>query len=148
MAEKKGQQKKLSSEEQAKVNAQIAKEAKTRKQVLVLEQTLQRGIGMIQGLAIGPPTQAELWMGPSLRALVELIEARVGLLVGDAADLVYLACANFVSPRLGSLRPFIGVATLRALRSSHLPENLQKEPLGGRVYCQNSNPTLTRIQIL
>ncbi|MCJ1389820.1 translational activator of GCN4 [Xylographa bjoerkii] len=133
LAAKNGQQKKLSTDEQAKVNAQLAKEAVIREKVLRLEQKIGRGIGMIHGLATGPPTEAEIWMGPSLRALLDVIEAGVGLLMGDTADRVYLDCANFVSHRVGSLRPFIGIATLRALRSSHLPAELLEEPLGDLV---------------
>ena len=132
LALKKGQQKKLTADEQAKVNAQLVKEAGVREKVLRLELKLERGIGMIHGLATGPPTEADMWMGSSLRALLDVIEAGVGLLLGDAADEVYLACANFVSSRLGTLRPFIGVATLRALGSSHLSEELAQEPLGGK----------------
>ena len=134
LAVKKGQQKKLSAEEQAKVNAQLAKEAVIREKVLGLEQKIRRGVGMIHGLATGPPSEAEIWMGPSLRALLDVIEAGVGLLIGDTADHVYLDCANFVSQRVGSLRPFIGIATLRALGSSHLSAELLEEPLGGMFY--------------
>ncbi|MCJ1321233.1 translational activator of GCN4 [Xylographa vitiligo] len=133
LAVKKGQQKKLSAEEQAKVNAQLAKEAVIREKVLGLEQKIRRGVGMIHGLATGPPSEAEIWMGPSLRALLDVIEAGVGLLIGDTADHVYLDCANFVSQRVGSLRPFIGIATLRALGSSHLSAELLEEPLGDLV---------------
>ena len=134
LAAKRGQQKKLSAEEQAKVNAQLAKEAEIREKVLRLEQKIGRGVGMIHGLATGPPTEAEIWMGPSLRALLDVIEAGVGLLMGDTADHVYLDCANFVSQRVGSLRPFIGIATLRALGSSHLSAEFLEEPLGGMFY--------------
>ena len=131
LAAKKGQQKKLSAEEQAKVNAQLAKEAVIREKVLSLEQKTGRGIGIIHGLATGPPTEAEIWMGPSLRVLLDVIEAGVGLLMGDTPDRVYLDCSNFVSQRVGSLRPFIGIATLRALGSSHLSTEFLEEPLGG-----------------
>ena len=86
---------------------------------------------MVEGLATGPPTDGQVWMGPSLRALVSVIEAGVGVLVGVEADKAYLACANFVSSRLGPLRPFIGVATLRALGSLYLPIEFEQEPLEG-----------------
>jgi hypothetical protein len=131
VALKRGQQKKLTPDEQNKVNAQLAKEAVIREQVLSVEKNLQRGIGLAHGLATGPPTDADVWMGPSLTALVNAIQAGVGLLVGDSADKVYIACANFVSSRLGTFRPFIGVATLRALGSSHLPKDFEQEPLKG-----------------
>ena len=133
LAQKKGQPKRLTPDEQAKVNTQLLKEATIREKVLGLEKKLQRGIGIILGLATGPPTDADTWIGPSVSCLLQIINSNVGLLVGDAADQCYLACSNFVSPRLGSLRSFIGVATLRALGSSHLPKNFEQEPLGGIV---------------
>lgn len=131
LAQKKGQERKLTAEEKAKVNAQLIKEAGIRSKVLELERRLKRGLGFINSLATGPPTEADMWMGPCLKALLEVITAGARLLVGNAADESYLSCSNLVSPRLGSLRRFVGVATLRGLGSSHLPSHLEQEPLGG-----------------
>ena len=147
LAQKKGQQKKLSAEEQAKVSSQLATEVRIREQVLRLEMRLRRGIGIIRGLAKGPPSRPEVWMGPSLRALLDLIEAGVGLILGDTADLVYLACADLVSLRLGTLRRFIGVATLRALRSSHLADELKQEPLGSKLDHPFRGVVLIQLQV-
>ena len=130
IAKKKGQQKKLTVDEKAKVSAQLAKEAQIRKDVYTLQETLRNGIGYIHALASGPPTEAIMWLGPSLQALTAVIEAGAGRLVGDAADEGYLACSNFVSSRLGVLRRFLGVATLRLLGSA-LPSHLEEEPLKG-----------------
>ena len=132
VAAKKGQQKKLTAEEQAKVDAQLAKEAGIRQNVLRLQRKLQRGIGTIYGLAHGPPIDASLWIGPSLTALLGVVEAGIGLLLEGNADETYLTCSNFVVSRLGPLRKFIGVATLRSLGPTHLPQDLQEEPLGGK----------------
>lgn len=130
IAKKKGQERKLTTDEKAKVNAQLVKEASIRQQVRKLEQKLTNGIGYIHALAVGPPTEAVRWISPCLQALTAVIEAGVARLVGDAADEVYLACSSFVSLRLGSLRRFIGVATLRML-GSHLSPHLEQEPLKG-----------------
>jgi hypothetical protein len=130
LAEKKGQQKKLTPEENARVNAQLAKEAVIRLQVRYLEARLMRGIGIIKSLAIGPPTKAEMWVGPAVTSLLDIIGAGVGLIVGDEATNSYLAISERVSSRIGTLRPFIGVATLRALGTPHLPDALTQEPLG------------------
>lgn len=128
IAQKKGQEKKLTTEEKAKTNAQLAKEATIRQEVQELERTVKNGVGFVHALAVGPPTHAEMWLGPSLHALTEIISAGASILVGELADEAYLACANFVSSRLGSLRRFIGTATLRSL-GSHLPAALEQEPL-------------------
>ncbi|KAL8795003.1 MAG: hypothetical protein Q9195_002451 [Heterodermia aff. obscurata] len=133
LARKKNLERKLTADEKAKVNAQLAKESKIREGVLKLEQNLKRGIGFILALATGPPTATEIWMRPCLEVLLGTITAGAGLLVGNDANEAYIACANFVSSRLGPLRRFIGVATLRGQRSSHIPEDLSQEPLGDLV---------------
>jgi len=131
LAQKKGQDRKLTADEKAKVNTQLAKEAAIRSKVRELEQILKRGLGFINSLATGPPTEAEMWIGRCLKALLDVITAGARLIVRNAADESYLICSNLVSPRLGSLRRFVGVATLRALGSSDLPDYLKQEPLGG-----------------
>ena len=133
LAAKKGQTKKLTPDEQSKVNAQLAKESATRKQVAEVDARMRRGIGIISALATGPPTEAEAWFGPSVKLLFEVIQAGAGLVLGDAAALGYLQCANKTSSRLSVLRPFVGVATLRAAGVTVLPENLLAEPLGDLV---------------
>ncbi|KAK3697730.1 translational activator of GCN4 [Vermiconidia calcicola] len=133
LAQKKGQAKKLTSEEQTKVNAQLAKEASIRQNVAEIEARLRRGIGIISGLATGPPTEAEAWFGPSVKLLFDIIQAGAGLILGDTAALSYLQCANKASARLGPMRPFVGVASLRGAGVTILPENLLAEPLGDLV---------------
>ncbi len=132
LAQKKGQQRKLTPDEQAKVEAQRAKEAGIRRQVSDVVAKLRRGAGIIQSLAVGPPTEANVWMGPAVRCLLDNLIAGAGLIVGDEPVLTYLACAERVSPRLGTLRAFIGVATLRALGVSQLRQGLEEEPIGGK----------------
>ena len=134
LARKKNQERKLTADEKVKVNAQLTKESKIREGVLKLEQNLNRGIGFILALATGPPTATEIWMRPCLEALLGVITAGAGLLVGNDANEAYIACANLISSRLGPLRRFIGVATLRGQLSSHIPEDLCQEPLGGTMF--------------
>ncbi|ERT03093.1 hypothetical protein HMPREF1624_01398 [Sporothrix schenckii ATCC 58251] len=129
LASKKGQQKKLTAEETAKVNAQLKKEAEIREKVGLLEARLLRGIGVIRSLATGPPTNASQWMGPAVKALLDAIEAGACLITGDVAPMAFITLSERVSNRLGAMRPFIGVATLRAHDVSSLPENLLEEPL-------------------
>ena len=133
LAQKKGQTRKLTADEQSKVNAQLAKEAATRHSVAQVDARLRRGIGIISALASGPPTEAEAWFGPSVKLLFDVIQAGAGLVLGDIAPLGYLQCANRTSSRLGPMRPFVGVATLRAAGISTLPEGLDAEPLSDLV---------------
>ena len=131
LADKQGKnQKKLTPDEQAKVKAQLAKEAAIRRDVTAVVGQLQRGFGMITSLSKGPPTDAAAWLGAAVHHVFNAIQNGAGLLVGFEAAQTYLDCAGQVSTRLGSLRQFIGVATLRAQGSSQLPPEFEAEPLG------------------
>ncbi|KFA60741.1 hypothetical protein S40285_04728 [Stachybotrys chlorohalonatus IBT 40285] len=126
--QKKGQQRKLTPEETAKVNAQLKKEAQIRETLKGIEAGLLRGIGIVKALASGPPTDATLWLGTAVKLLLGVIDGGAGLLIGDVAPMTYIACSDKASLRLGSIRTFIGVATLR-LRGASVPENYVEEPL-------------------
>lgn len=133
LAKKSGQKKKLTPDEQAKVNAQLAKESAIRKMVGEVAVSMRRGIGIIRALATGPPTERELWIVQAIHLLTEVIEAGVGLILGDTATLAYLDCASAVTPRVGALRSFIGIATLRAIGVTQLPAEYLAEPLADQV---------------
>jgi hypothetical protein len=128
LAQKKGTQKKVTADETAKVNAQLKKESEIRQNMRLIEARLRRGFGIVQSLATGPPTDASLWIGPVVESLLTVIEAGSSLITSDAGPLAFISCSNLVAPRLGSIRPFIGIATLRAHQVSSLSENLTQEP--------------------
>ena len=130
VAEKRGQQKKLSQEQQAKVAAQLVQEASTREVVRKAVSNIRRGAGLVQSLALGPPTDARTWMIEGTQAILRALQAGAELFVDDELTLAYLACSNQVSPRLGILRQSIGIATLRAAGYSHFPSGYSDEPLG------------------
>lgn len=133
LAEKKGQkEKKLSPDEHAKVKAQLATESKIRGEVFYEVKRVERGAGIIQGLANGPGTDAAGWINPAVSSLLGLMEAGAGLFVGDVVSKAYVSCADKLSTRLDPLRPFVGVATLRAIGRTYLPPELEVEPLGGK----------------
>ncbi|KAF2147406.1 uncharacterized protein K452DRAFT_314567 [Aplosporella prunicola CBS 121167] len=133
LAQKKGQTKKLTPEEQGKVKAQLEKESKIRQQVTAVEAKLQRGVGIVKALATGPPTEANLWLGPTIDALLQAMDAGAGLVIAEAPTSTYIAIAERISTRLGVHRPFFGVATLRAMGMPFLPAGLDEEPLGDLV---------------
>lgn len=68
-------------------------------------------------------------MGPAVGALINVIDAGAGLITGTAAPDAYIACSQILTSRIGTLRPFIGIATLRALDVPNLPAHLLQEPL-------------------
>lgn len=131
LASKKGRERKLSADEKAKIDAQLKKEAAIRTSVRALEEKLRRGVGLISALTKGPPTDPGMWFRPCSKALLDVIAAGAGLLMGGDAEFAYLDLAKLIAPRLGSLQKFVGVATLRALGTTALPENMKQEPLGG-----------------
>ncbi|KAJ5286971.1 eIF-2-alpha kinase activator GCN1 [Penicillium angulare] len=131
LAEKKGQKpKKLTAEEQSKVNAQLAKEAKIREDVLQEVKRIERGAGIIRGLATGPASDVEGWINAAVGCLLSLAQAGAGLFVGDVVSQAFVVCANKLSSRLGNLRPFVGIAILRAIGNTNLAPELELEHLG------------------
>ena len=132
-AKKKGQERKYTTDEKAKIKKQLDKESAIRCDVKELRKVLRRGAGIVSALANGPPTEAKIWLGSSLQQLLEAIEAGGGLMVGDLLVRAYLSCSTLVSPRLASLRKFVGIATLRAIEVSELSPDVQEEPLASLV---------------
>ncbi|KAJ4303228.1 translational activator of GCN4 [Kalmusia sp. IMI 367209] len=134
LAQKKGQTtKKLSADEQAKVKAQLTKEAAIRQEVAIIERKMRRGVGIIRSLATGPPTEAEQWMGPAVNFLIQAIRAGAGLLLGDLPATAFIKCSQRISSRLGPLRPFVGIATLRTIGSIQLSAEYEAENLGDMI---------------
>lgn len=133
VSKKSGQQRKLSPDEQSKVKAQLEKESVIRKRVHTMEISIQRGVGIVNSLVTGPPTDAKAWFGSAVHHLMAIIDGGAGLIVGDAAAMAFLSCAQQASARLGMLRRAIGVAILRAQGSSQLPAELEAENLGGEL---------------
>lgn len=131
---KKGKQiRKLTPDEQARVKAQLAKESGIRQRMIGIQEKLQRGVGIIHALATGPPTESERWIVQAVDMLQEIINAGAGLVLGEAASLVYLDCSQSVTSRLGPLRSFIGISTLRAMGVTQLPEEYTTEPLSDQI---------------
>lgn len=132
LAQKKGQAKKLTVDEQAKIRAQLAKEKTIREDVAAIEKKLRRGIGIIGSLAAGPPTEAEQWMGPAVDLLIQSVRAGAGLLLGDLPATTFVSCSERISSRLGTMRPFVGLATLRTIGSTQITSGYADEDLGGQ----------------
>ena len=133
LAKKQGQHKKLSAEETAKVKAQLDKESKIREMVAEVATCIFRGLGIIQSLALGPPTDVEAWIGPTIESFFGAVSKGAVLIAGEAAATAYLALSNLTSDRLGTLRLSIGLAALRAVGVARLPEDYTQEPLADLV---------------
>jgi len=114
LAKKKGAARKLTPDEQAKVNDQIEKETRIRADVEAAALVLRRGLGIIGSLAQGINNRVELWLGKALEILLLDLQKGIGYVVGSEATEIYMASAKHVSNRLGPIRQFVGLATLRA----------------------------------
>lgn len=130
LAAKKGQQKKLTADEQAKVKAQLAKEAGIRQEVQLAVHKIKRGCSLVTALAKNQAVDPSNWINYAIGALLRLAQASAGLFVGDAVSQAYLACSERAAQRLGSLRLSVGLATLRADGSTYLDAELEEENLG------------------
>lgn len=130
LAQKKGQPKKLTADQQAKVDAQLARESATRKNVFRVQQNLRRGARLVQALAEGPPTDAGTWMTRCIGTLLDALQAGAALFIDEELASAYLTCSTKISPRLGTLAKFVGVATLRAIGNARLSPDYELEPLG------------------
>ncbi|SPO07132.1 probable translation activator GCN1 [Cephalotrichum gorgonifer] len=129
LASKKGQEKKLSADDAAKVKAQLKKEAAIRESVRGKVAKLERGIGITRSLATGPPTEDLMWLWPAISSLLGAINAGACLITGDSAPKAFISCSERITNRLGPTRPFVGVATLRAMGVSSIPAELTQEPV-------------------
>ncbi|KAK6539624.1 translational activator of GCN4 [Orbilia ellipsospora] len=123
-------QKKLTPDEQNKVNAQLKKEAEIRTNVAETHKKLLRGIAIISSLAKGVNNGSEQWIGPATQALLEVFSSSAKEIVGSEANDTYLYNSNLISSRLGAFRHFIGVATLRAYGAEGLTGEVMSEDLG------------------
>lgn len=90
LAKKKGGERKLTADEKARVEEQLAKEAVIRNKVSEIEVKLNRGVGIIQHLAEGAPTSVEKWMYRAVKALLKCLEAGAGMIVRDKGIKAYL----------------------------------------------------------
>lgn len=131
LAQKKGQERRLTADEQAKVKAQLVKEENIRKEIGEKIVKLRRGVGLVRSLNSGPPTDPETWFGSAVSSLLKVIDGGAALIIGNEAANAFLECAGKVTARLGALRPFLGVATMRIVGVSQLPAGMEQEPLGG-----------------
>jgi len=132
LAQKKGQQRNLTADEQAKVKAQLVKEENIRREIGAKVVKLRRGVGLVASLNSGPPTDPETWFGCAVGSLLKVIDGGAALIIGNDAAEAFLECAGKVTARLGALRPFLGVATIRIIGGvSQLPAGMDQEPLGG-----------------
>ncbi|KAH7056386.1 armadillo-type protein [Linnemannia elongata] len=120
---------KLTRDEQASVDAQLAKESAIRKNVQNTYVHLMRGLATIKALVDGNAEELTARLVELVRLLLNGVVKRGGPLVGSIAVDTYLTLGRCVSERLDSIRVPLALATLRSLDVKEVPENWTEEPL-------------------
>ncbi|KAF9179251.1 translational activator of GCN4 [Haplosporangium sp. Z 11] len=120
---------KLTRDEQASVDAQLAKESNIRKSVQNTYVHLMRGLAIIRALVDGNAAELTARLVELVRLLLNGVVKRGGPLLGSVAVDTYLTLGRCVSDRLDSIRLPLALATLRSLDVKEVPENWQEEPL-------------------
>ncbi|KIK38679.1 hypothetical protein CY34DRAFT_809070, partial [Suillus luteus UH-Slu-Lm8-n1] len=123
----------LSKQAQALVQAQLDKEAAVRQRVTTIKLNLQRGLSYVQSLASINVPELRMYVSFILSLLLEGAMGQGSRLVGSQAFEAYLDLAKCCSTRLDSFQKWVGVATLRSLGITSVPEELQAEQLSSLV---------------
>ncbi|KAF9987092.1 translational activator of GCN4 [Modicella reniformis] len=119
----------LTRDEQASVDVQLAKESRIRKNVHNAYNHLIRGLAIIRALIDGNAEELTTRLVELVRFLLNGVVKRGGPLVGTVAVDTYLALGRCVSDRLDAIRTPLALATLRSLDVKEVSENWLEEPL-------------------
>lgn len=125
--------KKLSKEEQAVVNEQLSKESAIRKNVHDKYSSLYRGISLIDALSKNSElidNGKSIWFAAAVNKLLDVLSTQnCHDIIGEFPTNVYLNLSKVVTSKLGHLRFFLGVATLRVSEVGSLEDRFQEEDL-------------------
>ncbi|CCH46758.1 putative translational activator [Wickerhamomyces ciferrii] len=125
--------KKLTKEEQAIVNEQLSKESNIRQRIQEVQNNLYRGITIIDALSKNVElvdNGKSIWYATAVNKLLEVLSLNVTAeLVGYFPIETFLNLSKAVSSKLGPLRFFLGVATLRVNEVKNPEERLSQEDL-------------------
>ncbi|KAI0262196.1 ARM repeat-containing protein [Gloeopeniophorella convolvens] len=120
----------LSRQDQALVKAQLEKEAGIRRRVNKIRANLDRGLQIISHLTSGNIAEFRAYISPIASLLLSNGALNKGVfLVGSLAFDTYLEISRCCSDRLDTFGKWIGIAALRSLEVSAVPEELQVEPV-------------------
>ena len=154
IASKKATPASLTKQQQAALQAQLEKETKIRETVRRIKSNLDHGLYFIQSLVSADVAEFRFYTSSVVNVLLEGPLVGGAFLVGDLAletypvsypQLVISSGSNMeqnlaksTSERLDTLRKWVGIATLRSLNISAVPEELQAEPINCKLCDQTS----------
>ncbi|KAJ7606190.1 armadillo-type protein [Mycena polygramma] len=119
----------LTKAQQASLHAQLAREAVVRQRVDGVKAQLLRGLAFVRSLVAAGVPEFHMYISSVAGLLLDGALGRGALLVGAVAFETYLDLAKCCSERLDSFRTWVGIATLRSLKVTTVPEELTAEPL-------------------
>ena len=124
---------KYTKEEQLLIKQQLEKESQIRSSVWSTVSHISRGIEIIQKLSIDAilvDNGIHDWYPLAVSKLLQLAKiSNTSKVVGDMVVTAFLKLAQNISERLGSIRLFIGLSSLRVNNIENIPENYVEEPL-------------------
>ncbi|KAL6927817.1 hypothetical protein ACO0SA_004440 [Hanseniaspora valbyensis] len=130
---KKNPPRKLTKDEQLKIDEQLAKEKLVKEQITFLHFKILPTLRLINSLSKYTEladTAMEHWYSLSVEKLLTLLKVDTyHLLFGQEPLDVFFHLSNGLSSQLDNSRLFIAVATCRAFKVKNIPENLTEEPL-------------------
>lgn len=154
IASKKATPASLTKQQQAALQVQLEKETKIRENVRRIKSNLDRGLYFIQSLVSADVAEFRFYTSSVVNVLLEGPLVGGAFLVGDLAFETYLVSfpqlvkfsrsnmeqnlAKSTSERLDTLRKWVGIATLRSLNISAVPEELRAEPINCKLCDQTS----------
>ncbi|KAF7356649.1 TOG domain-containing protein [Mycena venus] len=119
----------LTKQQQALVQAQLAREATVRQRVEGVKADLVRGLAFVRSLVAAGVPEFRVYISSVANLILDGALGKGALLVGTLAFETYMDLAKCSSERLDTFRTWVGIATLRSLGVATVPEELTAEPL-------------------
>ncbi|KAF7309756.1 TOG domain-containing protein [Mycena indigotica] len=123
----------LTKQQQAQLQAQLARESVVRQRVNTLKTNLIRGLAFIRSIVAASTPDLRVYVPTIAQLLLDGALRQGSLLVGEVALETYLELAKCCSDRLDTFRLWLAIATLRSLNIDSVPEDMRAEPLNNLV---------------
>ncbi|KAI0688462.1 ARM repeat-containing protein [Cytidiella melzeri] len=119
----------LSKQDQALVQAQLQKEAVIRRRVDGVKSRFTRGLHLVDAIVRARSEKLHAHLSSLVNILLSGAFGKAVVLIGELAFQYYVRLSECCAARLESFNKWIGVATLRSLELSGVPEEMRAEPI-------------------
>ncbi|WRT67086.1 uncharacterized protein IL334_004052 [Kwoniella shivajii] len=121
---------KLSKQDQALVNAQLAKEAETRSQIAKVQGQLNRGVEMVSALTKSLSEDSRTHVDEIAKLLLASVFSVGHFLIDERAFDVFIELGTLAADRLGETRRMLAAAILRSHEAPFIAQDYLEEPVG------------------